>query len=214
MLIIEIYAKYKILPFLQLHQLRVAAVTKQICDNTDSVVDTEGAIVAALLHDMGNILKFDLSYFPEMLQPEGADYWKSVQEEYRAKYGDDEHVATLKMAEELGVSKKVQGYMKAVGFRNILTTLEDPSLEKKICCYADQRVAPFGVVSIKQRLEEGGKRYAKHTNTDQSKSHQNRSSDGLYELEHQIFGQSSIKPGDITDESIAPLLDSLRTTNI
>lgn len=208
--ILDIYSQYKIVPFLQLHQLRVAAVAKQICGSLKVPVDTDGVVVAALLHDMGNILKFDFSQFPDVFQPEGITYWQSVQVEYRAKYGPDEHDATLAIAEELHVPLRVIGYIKAVGFSNVPSTLADPSIEKKICCYSDQRVAPNGVVSIRQRLEEGAKRYALHPTRAKLLSHQGRSAEGLLEMEKQIFAHAVITPDMISDASIARNVAALR----
>src|SRR5690242_14147552 len=111
--IADIYLQYKILPFLQLHQLRVAAVAVQICRSLSVEVDTNSATVASLLHDMGNILKFDFQAYPSAFEPEGISYWKRVQDEYRAKYGNDEHDATLTIARELGVSDAVLGIIRA-----------------------------------------------------------------------------------------------------
>src|SRR3989344_1397907 len=116
MKIIEIYKKYKIPPNLQEHQLRVAAVALTICDNFNSEIDKDSVIKAALLHDMGNIIKFDLSKFPEFLEPEGIEYWKRVKEEFRKKYGEDEHNATYEIAKEIGVNKFAFEIIQGYGF--------------------------------------------------------------------------------------------------
>ena len=71
MTILEIYEKYKIMPQLRTHMLRVAAVGKIVCDavnekvkqNRGEFVNTKNVVTACLLHDMGNIIKFDLNYF-------------------------------------------------------------------------------------------------------------------------------------------------------
>jgi 5'-deoxynucleotidase YfbR-like HD superfamily hydrolase len=54
---------------LQLHQLRVAAVGQIICESIPDFDETEEVVTTCLLHDMGNIIKFDLNYFPEFLEP-------------------------------------------------------------------------------------------------------------------------------------------------
>src|SRR3989344_3343249 len=107
MKITEIYKKYKIPKNLQEHQLKVAAVASTICNNFKQKIDKESVITAALLHDMGNIIKFDLGKFPEFLEPEGIEYWQIVQVEFRKKDGEYEHDATYKKAEEIGVNKSV-----------------------------------------------------------------------------------------------------------
>ncbi len=103
----DLYRDYKIMPSLAAHQFRVAGVAWAIMDATDesalpSPLRRNEVISACLLHDMGNILKFDLSYFPEFLEPEGLSYWKVVKADFRAKYGMDEHAATLQIAKEIG----------------------------------------------------------------------------------------------------------------
>lgn len=157
--ILDIYSTYKIMPALQQHQLRVAAVAKQICDSISSTVDKNGAVIACLVHDMGNIIKFDLTYFPDFLQPEGLEYWQKVKNEFIKKYGTEEHIATKKISKEIGLSETQISYLDTVGFSQIKKAFVSHSLEQKICCYADQRVGPYGVLSIKERLIEGRKRY-------------------------------------------------------
>jgi 5'-deoxynucleotidase YfbR-like HD superfamily hydrolase len=63
--ILELYDTYKIMPQLAAHQLRVAAVAYAITQAIFEPIHDEELISACLLHDMGNILKFDLSVFPE-----------------------------------------------------------------------------------------------------------------------------------------------------
>ena len=157
--ILEIYSKYKIMPNLQEHQLRVTAVAKQICDSISMTLNIEDVVSICLVHDMGNIIKFNLIYFPDFLQPEGLEYWQKVKDEFIEKYGKDEHLATEKICEEIGLSKKQMEYLKYIGFTKVEEVLSIGSLEQKICCYADQRVGPLGVISIDERLQEGSKRY-------------------------------------------------------
>src|SRR3954471_17109842 len=109
----EIYSKYKIMPALQQHQLRVAAVAAIICDSLPGI-DKEAVITACLFHDMGNIIKSDLSYFPEFTKPEGIVYWGKVKQDYIRKYGRDEHTATIAIAKEIGLPEKVMNCLDAI----------------------------------------------------------------------------------------------------
>lgn len=115
----EIYNNYKIMPTLRLHQLRVAAVGQIICDSIPDFKDTKEVVVTCLLHDMGNIIKFDLNYFPEFLKPEGLEYWQKVKEEYIQKYGNDEHHATQSIIAELLNSGKIRECADQVGFSKL-----------------------------------------------------------------------------------------------
>jgi hypothetical protein len=209
--ILDIYKEYKIMSNLQEHQFRVAAVGAVICNSLQCSVRREAVVEACLLHDMGNIIKFELGYFPEFLEPEGIAYWKEVQEMYFKKYGRNEHEATKLIAAELGVSQEILELIDSFGYTKVCSNTEVSEFEKKICCYADMRVGPYGVVSIEERNADGKKRYA---NDFKKLADDKRIAFDtcLSNLEKQIFEQATIKPEEITDESISSYLVGLRDT--
>ncbi len=209
-----IYARYKIMPNLQLHQLRVAAVAKQICDNSTQPVDTDSVIKACLLHDMGNLIKFELGLFPQFLEPEGLGYWQKIKDDFVKKYGKQEHHASIKIAKEIGVSPKVIENIDGVGFQKIQGSYFGGSLEQKICNYSDMRVAPTGVVSIHERMEDGAKRYNHRKDYKVVGPERDEIFNTLIELEKQLFADSKIKPSDITAVSTEPIIDQLRSYEI
>ena len=102
----QIYLNYRIPPNLQDHMLRAASVGAYISDHWKNKADLDknSMIQALLLHDMGNIIKFDFR-FSYLLGKEEANtgYWKKIQQEFIKKYGDDEHVATVEIAKEIGL---------------------------------------------------------------------------------------------------------------
>jgi len=75
MTIQQIYDHYDIMPSLQLHMLRVTAVAAMIVESFNQPLDKNNIIKACLLHDMGNIVKFDFNYMkesmPQFLEPPG-----------------------------------------------------------------------------------------------------------------------------------------------
>jgi hypothetical protein len=212
--ITEIYEKYKIMPQLQEHQLRVAAVAKQICDSLTIPIDEETVVKACLLHDMGNILKFDLDYplFPD--QADNHAYWKSVQADYKKEYGPDEHQASLAIAKELGLNDLGLKCIESIDFTKTIETAKSGEIELKICDNADLRVDPHGVVSLRQRLEEGSKRYKNRPDKWVSGKIYTKLVNACVEIEGQIFKHAKIKPPDITNKSIAPIIEELRTYEI
>src|SRR5690349_16753955 len=118
MKILDIYKKYAITPMLQMHQLRAAAVGNLIADNWKNEKLNKSAVVQTLLiHDMGNIIKFDLDNFPQLLGEEikKIDFWKQTQKDFIAKYGVDEHIATQQIAKEIGAPKNVQYILSQLG---------------------------------------------------------------------------------------------------
>jgi hypothetical protein len=78
----------------------------------------------------------------------------------------------------------------------------------KIMHYADMRVGPFGVLSYDERMEEARKRYANRTDF-QEENRLQLVACGK-EVEKQIFEHCLIKPEYINDESITPIMESLR----
>jgi len=203
----DIYKEYKIMPNLQMHMLRVAAVASMICDNFTEPLLKEDIITAALLHDMGNIIKFRLDYFPKFLEPEGLEYWQRVKDEYAEKYGNDEHIATIKIAQELRVSSSILELIKALSFFGAPKVALGDNFGDKIVEYCDSRVTPFGVVTLEERLTDLRTRYAhRGVDTPERRAYQ----DAVRQMEEQIFSKCKIKLEDITDESVAPIVAELK----
>lgn len=194
----EIYDEYNIMPTLREHMFRVAAVGEMILDSGDFNADRDQVMTALLLHDMANIIKFDLTVFPQFLEPQGLEYWQNVQDSMRDKYGSDEHAAHIAVAHEVGAGQEVADLVDAIGFHNLCINAESISWAQKICSYADLRVYPHGVVSLDQRLQDGRERY--QVSPDQERWDL---IDCAKQLEDQIFERCNITPEDITDAAIA-----------
>ena len=205
----EIYNEYKIMPNLQEHMLRVAAVASLICDNFNESLPKKEIVTACLFHDMGNIIKFNLKDFPNFLEPKGLDYWVNVKNEYIKKYGNEEHTATNKIAEENNLSVKIIEILNHIGFSKATDNEFEESFEYKICGYADMRTGPYGELSLEERMYEAHERYKgkKHSLASGSFS---SLSNSLRNIEEQIFSKCKIKPEDITDEAIAPIILELK----
>ena len=204
--ILDIYKEYKIPKNLEEHMFRVASVASIISDSLNVSLDKESVISACLLHDMGNIVKFDLEKFPEFNKPEGIEYWESVKKEFKEKYGKTEHEATYTIAKEVGVSEKVFNLVHDIEIESF-DQLKSLSKEMQIRIYADFRVGPFGVISLADRFVDGKERYQNQKNVVEEIE---RNESILFALEEYIFSELSIKPEDITDESIAPVMENLK----
>jgi hypothetical protein len=206
----EIYTAYKIMPTLQMHQLRAGAVAKLTCNSFDGEVEAHDVITACLLHDMGNIIKSDFSAFPEFVEPEGEAYWTAVKEDFIRRYGSDSHKANVAIMRELGVPEHVAQILDDSGFSRLQEILHDGSTELKLLQYADMRVGPHGILSMEERLEEGRERY-------RGKNKSYYDSDEEYEklhiaaqnLERDIFKSTTIRPEDINDITAAPVIEKL-----
>ncbi len=216
----DIYTQYRLMPSLQLHQRRVAGVAQIICQNINVKVDSENVILACLLHDMGNIIKFKLDLFPEFLEPEGLDYWKKVKQDYRKKYGDDEHVATMNISQEIlkgatpksGVApknKRILELVEAIGFSNAKLNYESSDFGRKIATYADMRVTPHGVASMKERLADGRMRFNIRKPEQADGVFFEEMAGYLEKIEDQIVSHMTLKPEDITEKMVQKVIPEL-----
>src|SRR3990167_3273696 len=194
----QIYRKYQLMSSLQAHMFRVATVASEICDNFRKPIDKDTVIAATLLHDMGNMVKIKLEVFPEFLKPKGLEHWKKIQENFVRKYGKDDYQATYKILKEIGVNQKVHKLIKAIEFRKDSLNVGHSNFEKKICLYADLRVAPTGITSLDARLKEVQDRYIRNKGI--SEKEFNNLSLSIRTIEKQIFAQTKIKPEDIIEE--------------
>jgi hypothetical protein len=159
MTISEVYQTYNIMPTLADHQYRVAAVAKILCERSPEHLPINEIISGCLLHDMGNLIKFNLDNIPEGLVIPDIEHWKKVQASMKETYGDDEHKATHTIAEELGVSPLTLDIVKYVGTRNAKEMLEQKNIPVLLATYSDFRVTPTEVTTLKERIDDLLKRY-------------------------------------------------------
>jgi hypothetical protein len=213
--ILDIYEKYNIMPQLMEHQLRVAAAADLICENLEIEIDQDNIVKACLLHDMGNIVKFDFTLLPEVVVQKGQEYWEGVKKEFEQKYGANTHEVTSKIIQEMGVSNRVLELADSVGFSEAFQNMQSNDFGKKICHYADARVGPYGVITLEERLMDLRERY-ENKGRSLAKNPEEREGfeNALREMEKQIFAKCKIQPKDITDESIKLKLEKLRNWEI
>lgn len=205
----DIYTEYKIMPVLQQHMFRVAAVASLICDDLDEVVNKEEIITACLLHDMGNIIKSKLEYFPQFNDPKGIEYWQGVKSDYVKKYGLDEHKATVQIVKELGLSDEIVKLVDQVSFHFMCDFRDGDDMRTKIVIYSDNRADPHGIVSYEGRMEEATVRYKDREDLFPIGNREKLIACGK-DIEKQIFSKCKIKPEDINNETVAPVIESLK----
>lgn len=205
----EIYSEYKIMPNLQEHMFRVAAVASLICDNFTEPLDKDTLMSACLLHDMGNMVKLDLERFPEFNEPAGIEYWREVKNGYIEKYGSDDHLANIKILQEIGLSEEMIKIAGGNTPKLVCKFSKENDILLKIEFYGDARVSPHGVLSYEERQAESTKRYEKVAGglpPDERKDMVKCGKD----IEREIFAHCKIKPSDITDESIVSIMEELK----
>lgn len=207
--IIEIYKKYHLPENLQMHMLRVAACSNLILDNWEGPeIDKYAIIRASLLHDMGNMAKISDD------QIEDNDF-KKIRKDYIDKYDRNSHKINLIIAKEEGLTDYEIEIIDKKSSKRGEETLNSDRFDVKILLYSDQRVAPYGVTSIKERLEEVKRRYKNITlsvwSNEEKANHLIECSLGI---ERQIMQYCKLKPEDINDKSIEKYIEKLKEFDI
>lgn len=206
----QLYTQYHIMPQLATHMLRVAGVGKIIAKNWVHGCDAKLITELSLLHDMGNIVKFDLSKNDGKFgKIEKIEYWQEVQKNYWDKYGHEAHDATIGILRDANLSRfahyieeEEQLYFAEANESG----LSKASVAATILMYADCRVTPAGVVSYRERIDDLKNRYGGvGTRTWY---------DWTYWFEEWIQRQVGVDLQTITEERVTPLFDELLTHEI
>lgn len=207
--ILKIYEKYYLPENLQMHMLRVAACANLILDNWNgNKIDKEAIIRVSLLHDMGNILKI-----PEDFSDD--EEFRNLRKKYFKIYGTNEHELNMEIGRTEELSEKELFILDGKRSRKNEQTLNSDSYEIKICAYCDQRVAPDGVVRIRERLEDAKRRYKDRPLSvwsDEVKA--NRLIECALEIENQIMRYCLINQNDINNDKIKNYIEKLKKYEI
>jgi len=213
--ILEIYKKYQIMPQLAEHQFKVAAVAEIILNHSSLILDRDDIVAACLLHDMGNIVKFDFNQSKEMalglIDLSSLKYWEKVKREFLSKYGSGSHNVTMRIIDELQVSKRIRELVNCVGFEQAPENAKTSDFGKKICAYADMRVMPLGVGSLEDRMADLRVRYKNHP---EGANNREVFEVALRKIEKQIFEHCGIAPSDISGGVVAGRIEKLKSFEI
>ena len=206
----SIYDRFGIIGNLRQHMKTVAAVGDYIMDSRKAGKGGFGSTdvaAALLLHDLGNIVKFDFGNRDlwKGYGSEEIENWRKAREIVAVKYGsENDHELTSMMVRELGAGARISFLVSNMVYENIGNVLDSDDFELKVCTYADQRVAPSGVVSVKQRFSDLRLRYAGRKGWNTSMLDDN----GAIELQGQVFAGTHIHPEDVKMEVLLPYIRS------
>lgn len=162
----EIYKKLGIPPNLQEHMFRVCGIVSLIQRHWkgEENIDWDLTRKMALLHDLGNIVKFDYEKHPEFLGDErkNIEYWKKIQGEIIKKYGSDDNEATRKMLLEIGIDQETADTIFDKRFVNSVHTSQSKKWFLIIVYYADLRALPLRIGSLEERIADIRERYTNY----------------------------------------------------
>ena len=211
----QIFDQFKIPPGLQKHMYTVAGIGKYICDHWQGPSINKDIVVKSLLiHDLGNLIKFDLSpgakiYDPILEKPE----WKEFQSKMKKKYGSSAHQATVQMTKEITDDQLIIKLINSMDSTN-LESIFHASWEEKICEYADMRVTPNGITSMSERLDDIHERYKEHYADWADESQLATNKDFGNRIEQELQQNTSKDIIEITEEKIATYLVKLTDLEI
>ncbi len=207
--ILEIYNKYHLPENLQMHMLRVAACANLILDNwKGKPIDRKAITRVSLLHDMGNMVKIP----EEEIQNQE---FRKIRRKYYEIYGTNDHEINMLIGKEEGLTDKELEILDGKRSRKNEQTARSDNYEIKICAYCDQRVAPDGVVSLKERLENAKKRYKDRPLSVWSNEEKaNQLIKWALQIEEQIMKYCKQTPEDINNQSIQAYIDRLKEYEI
>lgn len=211
----KIYDRFHLPHVLRLHMYRAACVAEIVCDNWKggAPIEKDDIIAACLLHDIGNAAKFDFGTKRNvrLLENEGKSiaYWKRLQRDTIRRYGRSDNAATHSMMTELKVNRRIVFLVDHMADVLYARKNTDANYPLQICEYADDRVSPYGVMSIRQRVRDFIGRYARSDSTaNRERAAMVASKLGReLEVEKALFRHVRISPRQINDRTIKPYLE-------
>lgn len=187
------------------HSIKVNAVAVFLAEELKKKgLDINVALVdkASILHDMLKIV--ELHDLKQVFTPPGQNKeitvskkdwmaWLELKKRYAGMSHEEAAAHVLKERyPELAEVIRKHGYHDQSGDKELATW------EEKIVNYADKRVTHIAIVSLKERFEEGHKRYAKkNILSGIDKEYQKRADKRYFELEKEIFNKLDFGPEDV-----------------
>ncbi len=198
---------------LQRHMRRVAAVGKLVAQNWIGDIDESSVVETLLLHDLGNLLKFDFTKGMDLFDADERDveHWLDVQAKMITTYSSDEHTATQMMAKEAGVSERVLYLLENMGSSNLYKTTQLNDAELKVCSYADFRVSPDGFLTVEKRFQDILVRYKSrdHILADTAKTLEKM--EYCLELEKQLQQRVSIDLQKLPEKNLEAMAEEMKS---
>ncbi len=183
----KLYEKYHTPLHVVEHCRKVAYVADKIAAEYEKKgikIDGKGINLACLLHDLARIIDFN-----------AGESYAEAQKELKELYPKMDHsTAAYRILSDAG-EDKIAKMIKKHAFEGIFIDENKPfTLEEKIVTYADKRVLHDKIVSLKERFEDGKKRY-NPDNLNEEK--EKKIYEAYFALEKELFDGLSIKPEDI-----------------
>lgn len=204
----EVYEQYMIPSNLQEHMLRVGALAEILLDNWQGVdINKDAVVKACLLHDIAKPMHFDLTKQVQFgLSEAEIGQLARLQERLKEYYGEDEHVAIMKICKELGCEETTLRLVDNLEWDYIPKLLKENDVEALIPIYCDMRIGPKGMMSMEERVEDLKKR---ELNQDHSQKVENGR-----RLEELVVSNVRVDVNGIKDREIEAMWLELRKMKV
>ncbi|HQM15818.1 MAG TPA: HD domain-containing protein, partial [Candidatus Woesebacteria bacterium] len=159
-----LFTRYQIPHNLEQHLIQVASLGRLICQNwTGSPLNQDHILTALLLHDIGNLVKYNLkqNWTKKILTessarnshlPQSLTAWQELQTRFQQHYSQNADEANLAIVRELKIDPTIIKILSDHTFDDLEPLLLARNWTKMIFFYCDLRFAPTGIVSVAKRL--------------------------------------------------------------
>lgn len=156
MQITQTYIRYQISANLQQHMLRVGALAQIILDQWKDVsIDKQSIITCALYHDIAKPVTFDIEKQRQYVATEeDFNQVKRTIEDMIKKYGAKEHIAVIKIFEEIGCSSETIRLINNLEWIYTPRLLQENNIPALLLNYCDMRIGPKGILPIQERFAD------------------------------------------------------------
>lgn len=208
-----IYDYCQLPPVLRQHMLRVTKAGKWMLKHwTGPKFDQSLYIHALLVHDLGNLAKFDLTPTAtvRLLPLENIEEWRVIQQDFIAKYGNNADAVTLKLIDELKLPR-ANDLIQLIGGHSptrLADVVKQSNWAQKLLDYTDFRVGPFGILSLDERFADLTNRYQYRTQEWGDPVWIQTQLNLFKQLESQIAAQLSVPITDLDDAAVSAWTDT------
>lgn len=153
-LISSLYRKYGVPQNLEKHMFRVASLAHIVIQNwIGSRVSAHEVILLCLFHDIAKPVRINFNKTNIFIKsPETLKSLRETQQIIIKRYGKEENQVRIKIAKEIGLSKKTIENLKNLEWKNIPNLLNNNQVEPLISIYADMHIGPFGFLTLTERI--------------------------------------------------------------
>ncbi len=197
--------------------LWVAQVGVETIENwTGPNINQENITSVLLLHDIGNMIKFELhsNEAKKIYSHSELEKLLPIQKKMIALYGNNADIANISILKEIGVSEDIIQLLTNHSFDYLPTLLDSENWNEKIVFYADLRVAPWGIVPLKKRVENLRERYSHRNQRWNDKSTFSNWLNWSNKLEKQLNQQTNIDLEHLSLNDVERKISKLLTFNI